>query len=51
MRKKNGEWEELEQFFAIEVVRRAKKRARRWFIAWLATFVVLVIVLIITAYG
>lgn len=35
-------WENLEQFFACEVIEQAKKNAKRWFIAWLITLAALI---------
>lgn len=42
MEEKKTSWEELENFFATEVIQQVKTSAKRWFIAWLITLAALV---------
>lgn len=35
-------WNGQEKFFATEIIEQAKSSAKRWFVAWLITLVVLV---------
>lgn len=35
-------WDNLEQFFAVEVIEQSKKNAKRWFVAWLVTLAALI---------
>ena len=35
-------WENLEQFFAVEVIEQSKRNAKRWFVAWLVTLSALI---------
>ena len=32
----------LEQFFAVEVIEQSKRNAKRWFVAWLVTLAALI---------
>lgn len=42
MDEKKDKWGELEEFFATHVISQAKATAKRWFVAWLITFMALV---------
>lgn len=42
MEEKKANCNELEKFFATEVIQQAKISAKRWFVAWLVTLVALV---------
>ena len=43
MDKENKEsWDNLEQFFAVEVIEQSKKNAKRWFLAWIVTLAALI---------
>lgn len=35
-------WDNLEQFFAVEVIEQSKRNAKRWFVAWLVTLAALI---------
>lgn len=35
-------WDNLEQFFAVEVIEQSKRNAKRWFVAWLVTLSALI---------
>ena len=35
-------WDNLEQFFAVEVIEQSKRNAKRWFVAWLVTMAALI---------
>lgn len=35
-------WDNLEQFFAVEVIEQSKKNAKRWFLAWIVTLAALI---------
>lgn len=35
-------WDNLEQFFAVEVIEQSKRSAKRWFVAWLVTLAALI---------
>ena len=35
-------WQGVEKFFATEVIEQSKRSAKRWFIAWVITFVALI---------
>ena len=39
---KKTSWNELEKFFATEVIQQAKISAKRWFVAWMITLAALV---------
>lgn len=40
--KKMTNFEEFETFYAVEVVREAKKQAHKWFCAWIVTMIALI---------
>lgn len=42
MEEKKTSWNDLEKFFATEIIEQAKTSAKRWFVAWLVTLVALV---------
>lgn len=42
MDEKKKDWSEQEDFFATHVISQGKATAKRWFIAWLITFMALV---------
>ena len=35
-------WDNLEQFFAVEVIEQSKRNAKRWFVAWLVSLSALI---------
>ena len=35
-------WDNLEQFFAVEVIEQSKKNEKRWFLAWIVTLAALI---------
>lgn len=35
-------WDNLEQFFAVEVIEQSKRNAKRWFLAWIVTLAALI---------
>ena len=35
-------WDNLEQFFAVEVIEQSKRNAKRWFLAWIGTLAALI---------
>ena len=35
-------WDNLEQFFAVEVIEQSKRNAKWWFVAWLVTLAALI---------
>ena len=35
-------WDNLEQFFAVEVIEQSKRNAKRWFVAWIVTLAALI---------
>ena len=35
-------WDNLEQFFTVEVIEQSKRNAKRWFVAWLVTLAALI---------
>lgn len=35
-------WDNLEQFFAVEVIEQSKRNAKRWFVVWLVTLAALI---------
>lgn len=42
MEEKKTSWNDLEKFFATEIIEQAKTSAKRWFVAWLVTLIALV---------
>lgn len=40
--KKENKWNQIEEYFATQVIEQSKRTAKRWFIAWLITFVSLI---------
>lgn len=40
--KKETKWNQIEEYFATQVVEQAKRATKRWFIAWLITMIALV---------
>lgn len=40
--KKENKWNQIEEYFATQVIEQSKRTAKRWFIAWLITFVALI---------
>lgn len=40
--KKETKWNQIEEYFATQVIEQSKKTAKRWFIAWLITFAALI---------
>lgn len=42
MDEKKASWEMLEKYFATEVIEQSKRSVKRWFIAWIITFVALI---------
>ena len=42
MEEKKTSWNDLEKFFATEIIEQAKASAKRWFVAWLVTLIALV---------
>lgn len=40
--KKETKWNQIEEYFATQVIEQSKRTAKRWFIAWLITFVALI---------
>ena len=41
--KKETKWNQIEEYFATQVVEQAKRATKRWFIAWLITMIALVV--------
>lgn len=41
--KTEATWKGLEKFFATEVIEQSKKTVKRWFTAWVITFIALII--------
>ena len=35
-------WDNLEQFFAVEVIEQSKRNAKRWFLTWIVTLAALI---------
>lgn len=35
-------WDNLEQFFAVEVIEQSKRNAKRWLLAWIVTLAALI---------
>lgn len=42
MEEKKTSWNDLEKFFATEIIEQAKTIAKRWFVAWLVTLIAFV---------
>lgn len=40
--KKETKWNQIEEYFATQVIEQSKRTAKRWFITWLITFVALI---------
>lgn len=40
--KKETKWNQIEEYFATQVVEHAKRSTKRWFIAWIVTMISLV---------
>lgn len=40
--KKETKWNQIEEYFATQVVDQAKRSTKRWFIAWIVTMISLV---------
>lgn len=40
--KKETKWNQIEEYFATQVIEQSKRTAKRWFIAWLITFAALI---------
>lgn len=39
---KKSSWDNIEQYFATQVIEQAKTSAKRWFVAWLITLAALI---------
>lgn len=39
---KKSSWDNIEQYFATQVIEQAKTAAKRWFVAWLITLAALI---------
>ncbi|HJD27065.1 MAG TPA: hypothetical protein IAA12_11485 [Candidatus Blautia intestinipullorum] len=39
---KKSSWDNIEQYFATQVIKQAKTSAKRWFVAWLITLAALI---------
>lgn len=40
--KKETKWNQIEEYFATQVIEQSKGTAKRWFIAWIITFSALI---------
>lgn len=45
-RRKEQSWEGVEEFFATEVIKQSKAKAKRWFITWIVTLITWIVTLI-----
>lgn len=42
MEENKNTWDGVEKYFATEVIEQSKRTAKRWFVAWIITFVALI---------